>query len=148
MTFESTEWFGGKNVLFVGDILELPPVNDSPVFAEVTQAVKYRIGSMGAINIGQDTVLYDKLTINERQKTDQTFSDMLDCVRSGIKSDETISTLSHRVIKVPIEQKFDELQEAGYAPVCLFPSREACNDFNNKMLQSLSNPVKKYHAVI
>ena len=144
MTFESTEWFGGKNVLFVGDILELPPVNDSPVFAEVTQAaVKYRIGSMGAINIWQDTVLYDEVTINERQKTDQTFSDMLDCVRRGIKSDETISMPSQWVIKVPIEEKFDELQEAGCAPVCLFPTREACDDFNNKMLQSLSNPVKE-----
>ena len=138
--FESTEWFGGKNVLFVGDILQLPPVNGSPLFAEVTQAaVKYRIGSMGAINIWQDTVLYDELTINERQKTDQTFSDMLDCVRRGIKSDETISTLSQRVIKVPIEQKFDELQETGCAPVCLFPTREACNDFNNKMLQSFKS---------
>ena len=73
----------------------------------------------------------------------QTFSDMLDCVRRGIKSNETISMLSQRVIKVPLEQKFDELQEAGCAPVCLFPTREACNDFNNKMLQSLSNPVKE-----
>ena len=97
--FESTELFGGKNVLFVGDILQLPPVNGSPVFAEVTQAaVKYRIGSMGAINIWQDTVLYNELTINEKQKTDQTFSDMLDCVRRGIKSNETISTLSQWVI--------------------------------------------------
>ena len=24
--FQSDEWFGGKNVLFVGDILQLPPV--------------------------------------------------------------------------------------------------------------------------
>ena len=55
--FELTEWFGGNNVLFVGDILQLPPVNGSPVFAEVTQAaVKYKIGSMGAINIWHDTV--------------------------------------------------------------------------------------------
>ena len=120
--FELTKWFGGKNVLFVGDILQLPPVNGSPVFAEVTQAaVKYRIGSMGAINIWQDTVLYDELTINERQKMDQTFSDMLDCVRRGIKSDKTISTLSQRVIKVPIEQKFDELQEARVLLFVSFP---------------------------
>ena len=67
---------------------------------------------------------------------------MLDYVRHGIKSDETISSLSQRVIKVPIE-KFDELQEAGCALVCLFPTQEACNDFNNKMLQSLSNSVKE-----
>ena len=33
--FESDEWFGGKNVLFVGDILQLPPVRGQPVFDKV-----------------------------------------------------------------------------------------------------------------
>ena len=35
--FGSDEWFGGKNILFVGDILQLQPVNGSPVFERVTQ---------------------------------------------------------------------------------------------------------------
>ena len=123
--FESTELFGGKNVLFVGDILQLPPVNGSPVFAEVTQAaVKYRIGSMGAINIWQDTVLYDELTINERQKTDQTFSDMLDCVRCGIKSDKTISTLSQWVIKVPIEKSLMSYRKQDVLLFVSFPVKD------------------------
>ena len=30
--FGGTNWFGGKNVLFVGDILQFPPVNGRPVF--------------------------------------------------------------------------------------------------------------------
>ena len=28
----SGDWFGSINMLFVGDILQLPPVNGSPVF--------------------------------------------------------------------------------------------------------------------
>ena len=30
--FGASEWFGGRNVLFVGDLLQLQPVNGSPVF--------------------------------------------------------------------------------------------------------------------
>ena len=29
------EWFGGMNVLFVGDILQLPPLNGGPVFQRI-----------------------------------------------------------------------------------------------------------------
>uniref|UniRef100_A0A1X7VPU9 Uncharacterized protein n=1 Tax=Amphimedon queenslandica TaxID=400682 RepID=A0A1X7VPU9_AMPQE len=40
---------------------------------------------MGAVYIWHDTVTYDKLTINERQKTHQKFSEMLDQVRRGFQ---------------------------------------------------------------
>ena len=30
--FGRHDWFGGRNVLFVGDLLQLQPVNGSPVF--------------------------------------------------------------------------------------------------------------------
>ena len=40
MTYESDDWFGGKNVLFVGDILQLPPVNGNPVFEKVPDNIK------------------------------------------------------------------------------------------------------------
>ena len=96
--FQSDEWFGGKNVLFVGDILQLPPVRGQPVFDKVTAStLKYRLGSMGAVNIWRDTVTYDELTINERQKTDQKFSEMLDKVRRGFPDDETLATLSESI---------------------------------------------------
>ena len=29
---DSGQWFGGINILFVGDILQLPPVNGAAVF--------------------------------------------------------------------------------------------------------------------
>ena len=35
--FGGDTWFGCKNVLFVGDILQLPPVNGSPIFEKVAK---------------------------------------------------------------------------------------------------------------
>ena len=76
------DWFGGVNVLFVGDILQLPPVNGAPVFERLNnKSVATKLGCMTSVNIWQDTVLYDELTINERQKKDQVFVTMLNEVR-------------------------------------------------------------------
>ena len=78
------KWFGGVNVLFVGDILQLPPVNGAPVFHRITnKCVASKLGSMTSVNIWQDTVVYDELTINKRQKRDQAFSSMLDEVSTN-----------------------------------------------------------------
>ena len=35
--FGGNEWFGARNMLFVGDILQLQPVNGTPVFEKITQ---------------------------------------------------------------------------------------------------------------
>ena len=35
--FGGNEWFGAGNMLFVGDILQLQPVNGTPVFEKITQ---------------------------------------------------------------------------------------------------------------
>jgi len=33
--FGSNEWFSSMNILFVGDLLQLPPVNGAPVFEQL-----------------------------------------------------------------------------------------------------------------
>ena len=74
-------------------------------------------------------------------KSDAAFATMLDCVRRGCPTDETIATLEQRVIEVPQAEKFSELQQSGQAPVCLFPTRAMCKKFNNEMLQQLTTEV-------
>ena len=46
---DSSNWFGSTNVLFVGDILQLPPVNGQPVFSRLdTKAIGSRLGCMAS----------------------------------------------------------------------------------------------------
>ena len=100
--FGGHDWFGSKNVLFVGDLLQLQPVNGHPVFEKITQkSLQYKLGCAASVNIWRDAVTYDELTINERQKTDAQFSSMLDCVRCGCPTDETLSTLQDTNCCVP-----------------------------------------------
>ena len=138
--FGGNEWFGSMNVLFVGDLLQLQPVSGTPVFEKISnKSLLFQLGCATSVNIWRDSVVYDELTINERQKTDKEFSSMLNCVRHGSPTDETLSILEKRVIKVSISDKFSELQKSGQIPVCLFPSRKACDNFNAEMLGHLSS---------
>ena len=90
--YAKDQWFGGLNVLFVGDILQLPPVNGASVSERINnKSVASKLGCMTTINIWQDTVMYDELTINERQKEDQLFSSMLNEVRCGCPSQKNYS---------------------------------------------------------
>ena len=133
--FGGNDWFGSKNMLFMGDLLQLQPVNGSAVFERITRkSLQFKLGCAATVNIWKDAVEYDELTINERQKQDQEFSSMLDCVRRGCPTDETLSTLEKRVIQVSTSEKFVELQKSGQTPVCLLPTRKACREFNDEML--------------
>ena len=121
-------------ILFVGDLLQLQPVNGSPVFEKVsTKSLLYQLGCAASINIWKDSI---ELTINEQQKTDKKF-----CVRRGCPTDETLCTLKKRVIQGSIADKFYELQESGKTPVSLFSKRKACDNFNAEMLQKLTAKV-------
>ncbi len=105
--------------MFVGNIFQLPPVNGASVFERITNK---SVGCMTSVNIWQDTMLYDELTINKRQKSDLVFSSMLDEVRRGCPSPQTIQALEDRVITTPVVDKFDELLTSKQSPLCLFPT--------------------------
>uniref|UniRef100_A0A1X7VTR6 ATP-dependent DNA helicase n=1 Tax=Amphimedon queenslandica TaxID=400682 RepID=A0A1X7VTR6_AMPQE len=78
----------------LSDLLQLPPANGRPVIKKISnKLVKTRLGVANAVNIWKETVAYDELTINERQKGDETFFKMLNSVRHGSLTDETIDTL-------------------------------------------------------
>ena len=67
--FAKDEWFGGVNVLFVGDILQLPQVNGGAVFERISnKSITNKLGCMTSVNIWQVCVDYDELTINECQE--------------------------------------------------------------------------------
>ena len=142
--FNSNDWFGSKNMLFVGDILQLQPVNGNPVFEKVgNKSLAQKIGCVTAINIWKDAIEYEELTINERQKNNSTFSSLLHAVRCGQFNEEVEAELQKKLIQKPITDLFTELQQCGQSPVCIFPTRRQCNEFNIKMLSHLNSKIHK-----
>ena len=146
--FGGDDWFGTKNMLFMGDLLQLQPVNGSAVFERITEkSLQFTLGCAASVNIWKDAVEYYKLTINERQKQVQEFSAMLDCVSCGCPTDETLSTLEKRLIQVSTSETFVKLEKSGQTPVCLLPTRKACRDFNDEMLASLDSKVHELACI-
>ena len=45
------------------------------------------------------------------------------------------------MIEAAEAENFNELQQLGRAPVCLFPTREMCKQFNSEILHHLSSEV-------
>jgi len=45
--FGGTDWFGSINVIFIGDLLQLPPVNGNPVFCKLNSKAVSKLGCMG-----------------------------------------------------------------------------------------------------
>ena len=101
------------------------------------------MGSIASVNIWKESIIYDELTKNERQKKDGSFINILDQVRCGSPTLESLESLKTRVINVPVVDKYVELGKSGSSPVCLFPTRKACREFNNKMLTALDTELHK-----
>ena len=77
--FRTDNWFGSINIPFLGDLLQLPPVNGATVFDKLNnKAVLSKLGCMTSVGIWKETVEYDELTINERQSKDTQYSGLLD----------------------------------------------------------------------
>ena len=58
-------WFGKRNMLFLGDLLQLPPVFEGPVYTPLTAKLTQKYtGCVGAVNLWRDLFSYLELTIN------------------------------------------------------------------------------------
>ena len=113
------------NVLFLGDMLQLPPVNGSMVFQNIhNKVIAARLSCRTSANIWRETVVYDELTINERQKRDPGYGQLLNEVRVDRITDKSIALFQNSVIKCTAIEKFSELMGRGLAPVCL--QHESC----------------------
>ena len=68
-----------------------------------------KLGCMGSGNIWKDTVTYDELTINEWQKSDPAYSNLLDEIHRGCPSEQSINCLHDRIISVSVIEKHKQL---------------------------------------
>ena len=93
---------------------------------------------MASVNTWKEVIVNDELTINEQQKrTVALLIRILNKVHRGSVSQANLEQLIQRVIDGTIVDKYKKLCKNGYSPVCLFPTRKACQEFSMQILSAL-----------
>jgi len=138
--------FVGKiYIVLFGDLLQLPPVRQLSPFEKLKSSdVLKSLGSLSAPNLWKKLFCYEELTVNMRQKNDQLFGEMLNRLRMGVVTNQDSFTLSNRLLKLTAKNQNDRLKEIisyfrllSDDTVCLFPTKNMCNQFNTAMLASM-----------
>ena len=139
-------WFGRRNLLFLGDLLQLPPVFEGPIYTALTVdlAQKYT-GCAGTVDLWCKLFSYDELTINMRQKDEQEFVSMLSRIRLGHVTTDDLKilnkcklSLSSDTVAGRMQQVVKALADLPADTVCLLPTRHMCDELNREMLKNLS----------
>ena len=138
-------WFGRKNLLFLGDLLQLPPVFEGPVYNSLSSELTAKLtGCVGTIDLWRKLFNYDELTINMRQKDEKEFVEVLSRVRLGYVTSEDVTLLQKRKISIRSDTLSGRMKEVVQTlnmlpndTVCLLPTRHMCNELNREVLRSL-----------
>lgn len=135
--FQCTDEFGGKSVILVGDLLQLPPVNGSYLFSSPKNI---------AFNIYHDACpLWTKfegivLQHNHRQGEENAWAGTLNRIREGFITEEDRSVLISRLVNsenVPPEDSCH-----------VFYTNFEVMNHNMNMLNKVNSPEERVSAVI
>jgi hypothetical protein len=126
----SSVFFGGLNVIAVGDLYQLPPVHGSNIFAESSKIC--------GTHLWKDLFHMIELNTVQRQK-DNMFVDMLNRIRIGNTIESDIDILLSRVTCVV------SIPENDPSLLVLFPTLKQCARYNQNMLKKLALHVPLYN---
>jgi hypothetical protein len=134
--------FGGVNIVFFADLLQLPPVKGNQPFMKVTNfEMKQRLGAVGSLHLWE-TFSYYELTRNMRQKGDKACVDLRSCLRIGRITNTSYSLLRKRMIAQDrratmeeIRDTYQKLVDDHQCPLILMPTTSLCSEVNSTMLQ-------------
>lgn len=124
---ESGKPFGGKQVVFVGDGFQIPPVIRSDERILAPWFFQCDAWLNADIEIVELTKIY--------RQTDEKFIKALNNFRQGITDPESVDLISSR--------NNAELKQ-GVIPVYLVPLNKEANAINERFLAEIQNPIKSY----
>lgn len=125
--------FGGVSILAVGDLQQLPPVCDSPIYAMSSDPY------YGFADLFNSNFSLFNLTEIMRQKNDRKFAELLSRIRLGQTTADDLSLLQSRVV-TPHDIADDHCLH-------LFSSNREVDAHNDRLLNSLCAPLKVFHAI-
>ncbi|XP_026826219.1 uncharacterized protein LOC113562113 [Ooceraea biroi] len=142
-----TVWFGRKHILLYGDLLQLPPVHQGPIFVRLpNDKINKCVGSLTAVNLWTTLFDYDELTINMRQQGDDSYRQLLSRIRIGLLTKSDCEILENRQISFKgdsFESRLTELRnfinDFPLDIVCLLPTRHMCDVLNAAMLNRIAS---------
>lgn len=134
-------YFGRINILFFGDLLQLPPVKAISPFIDFPPIMGIET------NLWKTLLTYDELTINMRQESDKNFAQILHNIRIGKLSETDEKVLRKREIiladKEPVEECLQSLityiKERPQNTMCIFATRARCKAINDAMLEKIGS---------
>ena len=127
-----------ENLLFLGDLLQLPPVFEGPVYSSLIAKLT---GCVGTIDLWHKLFDYDELTINMRQRDKKKFVDILSRVHLGYVTSEDVAvlekqknSLSSDTLSGRTKEVVKTLNTLPNDTVCLLPTQYMCSELNKEVL--------------
>ena len=118
------DFFGGINIIFVGDLFQIPPVQQTKIFDP------RGLAALG-VNYWTDFVTFSELTDVVRSKGDAPFTQLTHRLRIGQHSTADVNILMSRVIpKMPC---ISELMDC----MLLFSTNKKCSEHNDNCVAHL-----------
>ncbi|PAV63300.1 hypothetical protein WR25_02411 isoform E [Diploscapter pachys] len=161
--------FGGMSILFLGDLMQLPPVMSFPPFFSLSSnQIRYTFGWTGYnIDLWNEIDSYSELVKNMRQKGDVEFGQIVSRLRIGEMTDDDIRVLASRFITVikGTDKSFDEIEPPKAATlnesvayyreiskndplvIVLFGTLKFVEEFNEAVMMDLGKEISTIKAV-
>lgn len=128
--------FGGKQMIFVGDVFQLRPIVKKNEGIKLSQTYSGPFFFNSNVYLENDWQIIN-LTYNFRH-IDDVFDRILDNIRTNEISPEEIKLLNSKLIDENVV--FDDAIE-------IVPTNETAHLYNEKYLESINSPINRYFAV-
>lgn len=136
---ESNLPFGGVPVIFVGDLLQLPPVVSTPE-ESVYFSHRYQTPYFFSADIFKEQQIIPVLLTKVRRQADETFIDALNRVRLNDDCRDAVAMFNRHCYR--------DKPSCSPAGVYLVPTNQAARTINMRELNTLPDPVRLYEAEI
>ena len=126
---------GGKPIIICGDLYQLPPVTERPVYMHDSSYIQGILG----LELWR-TFCMAELTEAMRQRGDVQLIDLLNQARVGKLDEENVELLKSRFIS-------KESADYPFEVIHIFAENAPVNEYNKQMLQQLDTPLIQIDAI-